>query len=52
MSSKKDDIIEKTYNEFYGSITNTLRDARTIDPPIKYEDVKEWYDKNFTRKLT
>ena len=45
MSGKKDDIIEKTYNEFYGSITNTLRDARKIDPSIKYLDVKD-----FTRK--
>jgi hypothetical protein len=50
MSKNKDDIIEKTYNEFYGSITNTLRDARKIDPSIKYQDVKDWYEKQFIRK--
>ena len=50
MSKNKDDIIEKTYNEFYGSITNTLRDARQIDPSIKYQDVKDWYEKQFIRK--
>jgi hypothetical protein len=50
MSNKKDDIIENIYNEFYGSIQNTLKDARKIDPKIKYEDVKEWYEKNLTKK--
>ena len=50
MSNNKDDIIENIYNEFYGSIKNTLRDAQQIDPTIKYEDVKNWYDKNSTKK--
>ena len=50
MSKNKDDVIEKTYNEFYGSIKNTLRDAQQIDPSIKYQDVKQWYEKQFIRK--
>ena len=50
MSGKKDDIIGKPYNEFYGSIKNTLWDAQQIDPSTKYQDVKQCYEKQFIRK--
>ena len=46
----KDKVISNVYNEFYGSINNTLKDARKIDHTIKYQDVKQWFDTSFTRK--
>ena len=46
----KEKVISNVYNEFYGSINNTLKDAQKIDPSIKYQDVKQWFDKSFTRK--
>ena len=35
-----DKIIEKVYNDFYGSIKDTY-DARKIDKSIKYDNVKK-----------
>lgn len=46
----KEKVISNVYNEFYGSINNTLKDAQKIDPTIKYQDVKQWFDRSFTRK--
>ena len=46
----KETTISKVYHEFYGSINNTLRDAQKHDPTIKYQDVKDWFDKNLVRK--
>lgn len=50
MDDKKKAIIAEVYNNFYGSIKDTLKDAREKDPSIRYQDVKEWFDKNFVRK--
>ena len=41
--NKKNDIIENAYNQFYGSIANTLKEARKVDKTIKYDDVKNWF---------
>ena len=46
----KEKVISNVYNEFYGSINNTLKEAQKIDPSIKYQDVKQWFDKSLTRK--
>ena len=46
----KNDRIENAYNQFYGSIANTLKDARKVDKSIKYIDVKTWFDNKFVRK--
>ena len=43
-------IIENVYNNFYGSIKDTLNDARKVDPSIKYDDVRRWFEKNHIRK--
>ena len=48
--SNKESLISRTYHAFYGSINDTLRDAQKHDPSIKYQDVKEWFDKNFVRR--
>ena len=44
----KSDIIEKVYYDLsgYGSIQNTLKEARKYDKTITYDDVKEWKQKN------
>ena len=43
----KSDIIEKVYYDLfgYGSIQNTLKEARKYDKTITYDDVKEWKQK-------
>ena len=46
----KDKIISSVYHDFYGSIKDTFNDAKKKDPSIKYDDVKEWFAKNFVRK--
>ena len=46
----KDKTIEKVYNDFFGSIKDTFNEARKLDTSIKYNDVKEWFEKNFVRK--
>ena len=48
--NSKDDIIADAYNQFYGSMKNTLAQARKVDKSIKYEDVKRWFEKSFVRK--
>ena len=37
----KNEIIEKVYNDFYGSIKQTYEEAKKIDSTIKYDDVKK-----------
>ena len=48
----KDDIISKVYFDpaGYGSINETLKDAKKYDNSITYEDVKKWKDKHTERK--
>ena len=48
--SNKESLISRTYHAFYGSINDTLRDVQKHDPSIKYQDVKEWFNKNFVRR--
>ena len=44
----KNDIINKIYFEKsgYGSMQNTLKDAKQVDKTIKLEDVKTWFTAN------
>ena len=46
----KNDIISKTYHEFYGSQKDTFLQARKKDNTITMEDVKKWFNNNFVRK--
>ena len=48
----KNKIIHQAYHDplGYGSIHNTLKDARKIDKPITLEDVKQWKESNVERK--
>ena len=48
----KDDIISKVFFDpaGYGSINETLKDAKKYDSSITYEDVKKWKDKHTERK--
>ena len=48
----KDEIIEKVYYDGagYGSVKETLKDARLLNASITYEDVKKWKDSNVERK--
>ena len=48
----KDDIISKVYFNpaGYGSINETLKDAKKYDSTITYEEVKKWKDKHTERK--
>ena len=46
----KNTTIAQVYGEFFGSVADTLRDARKKDPTIKLQDVKDWFAKNFVRK--
>ena len=48
----KDEIIEKVYCDGagYGSVKETLKDARLLNASITYEDVKKWKDRNVERK--
>jgi len=45
----KDSIIEKVYFDpaGFGSINETLKDAKQIDSTITYDDVKKWKETNF-----
>jgi hypothetical protein len=49
----KNEIIAKIFYDpaGYGSITQTLKDAKKIDPSITTEDVKKWKDQNTERKI-
>jgi hypothetical protein len=48
----KTDIIEKVYYDLsgYGSIQNTLKEARKYDSSITYDDVKTWKEKQFRKR--
>ena len=46
----KQDIIEKAYEELFGSIADTLKQAEKVDKSIKLEDVKKWSNQKFARK--
>lgn len=46
----KNKIISNIYKDYYGSRKDTLEEARKKDPSITYEDVKNWFEKNFVRK--
>ena len=46
-----DKTIEKVYNEFFGNIRDTYNDVKKVDPSIKYDDVKRWFEKNQVRKM-
>ena len=52
MSSEKDKSIAKVYYDQagYGSVANTLADARKYDPTITYADVKKWKDSRSVQK--
>ena len=50
MSENKNRIISEIYHEFYGSIKDTFIDARKKDKSITYDDVKKYFENNFTRK--
>ena len=48
----KEEIISKIYNDpaGFGSIKETLKDARKKNPSITYADVKNWIDKTVQKK--
>ena len=48
----KNKIISQVYHDplGYGSIHNTLKDARKVDKSITLEDVKQWKESNVERK--
>ena len=51
MSEKaKDELIEKAYKEFFGSIADTFKQAKKLDKSTKLEDVKTWFNQKFARK--
>ena len=54
MSDNKNNIISKIYNDpsGFGSIAETLKDAKAKDKSIKLEDVKEWFEKNVNKKTS
>ena len=49
----KDNLIKKVYFDpsGYGSMANTLADARKKDKSITIDDVKAWFGKNIERKV-
>jgi len=46
----KTDTIKKVYNDFYGSIKQTYEEAKKIDPTIKYDDIKRYFEQNRVRR--
>ena len=46
----KEEIIEKAYKEFFGSITDTFKEVRKSDKSITLADVKTWFNNKFARK--
>ena len=48
----KDEIIENVYFDGagYGSVKETLKDAKLFNKDITYDDVKTWKDTNVERK--
>ena len=45
----KETIIKDIYNNFYGSMVDTYKDAIKKDKSITYQDVKQWFEKNIPR---
>ena len=45
----KDEIIKNVYDNFYGSMVDTFKDARQKDKSITYQDVKRWFEKNIPK---
>jgi hypothetical protein len=46
----KNETIEKVYNDFYGSIKQTYEEAKKIDPSIKYDDIKTYFEQHRVRR--
>ena len=48
----KDDIIKNIYfdRSGFGSVATTFKDAKTKEPSITLNDVKEWFRKNVEQK--
>ena len=48
----KEDIIPRVYNDLsgFGSLKQTLADAKEVDPSIKLDDVRKWLEENTKRK--
>ena len=46
----KTETIKKVYNDFYGSIKQTYEEAKKIDPTIKYDDIKRYFEQNRVRR--
>ena len=48
----KHDTISKVYNDLsgFGSLKQTLQDAKEVDPSIKLDDVRQWMEENTKRK--
>ena len=46
----KKEIIDKVYQDFYGSIKQTYEEAKKIDPTIKYDDIKKYFEQNRVRR--
>lgn len=52
MTEEQDKLLKRVYfsKTGFGSIANTLKDAKTKDPAITQKIVKEWLDKNVEKK--
>jgi hypothetical protein len=46
----KNATIQKVYNDFYGSIKQTYEEAKKIDPTIKYDDIKKYFETHRVRR--
>ena len=46
----KKDTIEKVYNDFYGSIKQTYEEAKKLDPTIKYDDIKRYFEQHRVKR--
>jgi transposase InsO family protein len=46
----KEKVIEKIYNDFYGSIKQTYEEAKKLDKTITYDDIKRYFEQNKVRK--
>ena len=46
----KEKVIDKVYNDFYGSIKQTYEEAKKLDPTIKYDDIKRYFEQNRVRR--
>ncbi len=52
MENNKDQTIEKIYTDpaGFGSLKDTLKEAKKIDPTNTIENIKEWVERNTHRK--